>query len=166
MMTRRSTAYRIARLLFLVLIVALAPISAWAQETTLTANVPSVHTLHIELTGSGKIAVDGVPYERAADIQIKRHSTPDILINPDNGWKIKSVFLEGQNISDRIQNGTFLFPEICDDMELIVVFEAQSNNPQTGDASYIVQISLLLLLSLIGLILCVMAHRKIRANDK
>ena len=70
-MKRRSTAYQIVRLLFLVLIIALLPVSVWAQETTLTANVPSVHTLHIELTGNGRIVVDGVPYEKTADTIIE-----------------------------------------------------------------------------------------------
>lgn len=164
-MKRKSTAYQIVRLLFLVLIIALLPVSAWAQETTLTANVPSVHTLHIELTGNGRIVVNGVPYEKTAEIQIKRHSAPVISATPDSGWKLESVSFGGQDITKQIQNGTFTFPEMCNDAELIVVFESQSNTPQTGDKTNIEILSLVMLLSVVGMILCMVAHRK-KANAK
>ena len=165
-MKSRSKAYQIVHLLFLVLMIALLPVSVWAQETTLTANVPSVHTLHMELTGNGRIVVDGVPYEKTADIQIKRHSAPVISATPDSGWKLESVSFGGKDITEQIQNGTFTCPEMCDNAELIVVFETQSSTPQTGDQSNIETLYLLMLLSLIGMLLCVMAHRKTRMNDK
>lgn len=163
-MKRRSTAYQIIRLLFLILIVVLLPVSVWAQETTLTANVPSVHTLHIELTGNGRIVVDGVPYEQTADIQIKRHSTPIISVTPDNGWKLKSVLLDGQYITAEFQGGAFVFSEMRNDVKLTVVFEAQSSTPQTGDNSSIERLRLLMLLSVIGMILCVVVHCKTKTN--
>ena len=165
-MRKKPTAYQIVRLLFLILIIALLPISVWAQETTLTANVPSVHTLHIELTGNGRIIVDGIPYEKTADIQIKRHSAPAIFANPDSGWKLESVSFGSKDITEQIQNGTFTCPEMCDNAELIVVFETQSSTPQTGDQSNIETLYLLMLLSVIGMLLCVTAQRKMRANDK
>lgn len=163
-MKRKSTAYQIIRLVFLVLMIALLPVSVWAQETTLTANVPSVHTLHIELIGNGRIVVDGVPYEKTADVLIKRHSTPIISVTPDNGWKLKSVLLDGQYITAEFQGGTFTCSEMCDDAELIVVFEAQSSTPQTGDNSSIERLHLLMLLSVIGMILCVVVHCKTKTN--
>ena len=163
-MKRKSTAYQIVRLLVLVLIIALLPISVWAQEATLTANVPSVHNLHIELTGNGAIVVDGVPYENTVNLQIKRHSTPAISATPDNGWKIKTILLDGIEITQKVQSGTFAFSEMCHDAELIVVFEAQSNTPQTGDTTNIEILFLLMLLSIIGIILCVMTYRRTRKN--
>lgn len=165
-MKRKSTACKIVQAFILVLIVMVLPAKAWAQETSLTTNIPSVHTLHIELIGNGSIVVDGVPYEKTADIQIKRHSTPDISVTPDSGWKIKSVTLDGQDITGKIQRDTFTFPEICGDVELIVVFEAQSGTPQTGDKSNIEMLFLLMLLSVIGMILCVGTYRKTRTNVK
>ena len=108
-MKRKSTACQIVRLLFLALIVALLPVSVWAQETTLTTTVPAVHTLHIALNGNGQIVVDGFPYEQTADIQIKRHSTPEISVIPDSGWKLKSVSLDGQDVTTEFQSGAFTF---------------------------------------------------------
>lgn len=165
-MKRKFTAYRITKAFILVLIVMVLPVTVWAQETTLTTNIPSVHTLHIELTGNGRIVVDGVSYEQTADKQIKRHSAPEISVIPDNGWKIKSVTLDGQDITGKIQRDTFTFPEIYGDVELIVVFEAQSGTPQTGDKSNIEMLFLLMLLSVIGMILCVGTYRKTRTNVK
>lgn len=165
-MRRKPTAYQIVRLLFLVLVITLLPVSVWAQETTLTANVPSVHTLHVELTGNGRIVVDGVPYEKTADIQIKRHSAPVISATPDSGWKLESVSFGGKDITEQIQNGTFTCPEMCDNAELIVVFETQSSTPQTGDKTNIEILSLAMLLSVLGMILCMVAHRKTRTDAK
>lgn len=164
-MRRKPTAYPIVRLLFLVLMIALLPVSVWAQETTLTANVPSVHTLHIELNGNGRIVVDGVPYEKTVSLQIKRHSVPEISVIPDIGWKLESVSFGGKDITEQIQNGTFTCPEMCDNAELIVVFETQSSTPQTGDKTNIEILSLVMLLSVLGMILCMVAHRK-EANAK
>lgn len=165
-MRKKSTAYQIIRLLFVVLIIALLPVSVWAQETTLTANVPSVHALHIELTGNGRIVVDGVPYEKTVSLQIKRHSVPEISVIPDSGWKLESVSFGGKDITEQIQNGTFAFPEMCHDAELIVVFETQSSTPQTGDKSNIEFLYLVMFLSVIGMLLCVIEHRKTRTNAK
>ena len=164
-MKRKSTACHIARLLFLVLIVALLPVSVWAQETTLTTTVPAVHTLYIALNGNGQIVVDGVPYEQTADIQIKRHSTPEISVIPDSGWKLKSVSLNGQNVTEEFQSGVFTFSEMREDLELTVVFEAQSSTPQTGDQSNIEILYLLMFLSVIGTLLCVLTRRKTRTNN-
>ena len=165
-MKRKSPAYRIVQAFVLVLIVMLLPFSVWAQETTLTVNVPSAHTLHIELIGNGRVIVDGVPYEETVNIQINRHSTPDISAIPDSGWRIKSVFLDGQDITEQIQSDTFTFSEMCDDLKLIVVFETQSSTPQTGDKSNIEFLYLVMFLSVIGMLLCVIEHRKTRTNAK
>lgn len=164
-MKRKSTACHFVRFLFLALIVALLPVSVWAQETTLTTTVPAVHTLHIALNGNGQIVVDGVPYEQTASLQIKRHSTPEISVIPDSGWKLKSVSLDGQDVIAEFQGGAFTFSEMCEDLELTVVFEAQSSTPQTGDKSNIEILYLLIFLSVIGMLLCVIARRKTRTNN-
>ena len=165
-MNRKNTAYKLMLAFFLVAVVTTLPISVWAQETTLTLNVPFTHTLHIELIGNGRVIVDGVPYEKTVDIQIKRHSTPDISVEAENGWKVKSVFLDGQDITEQIQSDTFTFSEMCDDLKLIVVFETQSSTPQTGDKSNIEFLYLVMFLSVIGMLLCVIEHRKTRTNAK
>lgn len=164
-MKNKTAANQIVCFLFIVLIVALLPISVWAQETTLTANVPFFHTLHIELIGKGQIVVDDVPYGTTADIQIERQSTPVVSVESDSGWIIKSVSLNGQNITQKIQNNSFVVPTMCDDTALIVVFEEQSSNPQTGDTNPIEILSLLMLLSISGMLLCVMLHRRTRTDS-
>lgn len=165
-MKRKSTACHIVRLLFLILIVALLPVSVWAQETALTTTVPAVHTLHIALNGNGQIVVDGVPYEQTADIQINRQSTPKITVIPDSGWKLKSVLLDGQDITAEIQSGAFVFTEMCNDVVLTVVFEIQGSTPQTGDQSNIEIVFLLMILSAIGMLLCIGVQRRIKTNHK
>ena len=165
-MKRKNTAYKSMLVFFLVAVVTMLPISVWAQETTLALNVPSTHILHIELIGNGRIIVDGVPYEQTADKQVKRHSTPVISVLPDNGWKLKSVFLDGQDVTSEFQGGAFVFSEMCDDLKLTVVFEVQSSTPATGDKSRVEILSLIMILSVIGMALCAMIHRKTRINTK
>ena len=164
-MKRKSTTYHYVRYLFLVLIIILLPVSVWAQETTLTTTIPTVHTLHITLNGKGQIVVDDVPYEQIASLQVKRYNTPKISVIPSNGWQLQSVFLDGQDITTEVQNGTFLLAEMCNDVTLTVIFETQISTPQTGDQSNIEIIYLLILLSVIGITLCVITHCKTRTNN-
>lgn len=165
MMKRKTTAYKFAKIFLVICVLSMLSIAVWAQETTLTANVPSIHTLRIELKGNGKIVVDGIPYEQSADIQIKRYRTPGISVIPDNGWKLKLVLLNGQDITAEFQGGTFVFSEMRNDVQLTVVLETQSSTPQTGDQSKIEILYLLMFLSVVGMILCVMVYQKTRTNN-
>lgn len=158
-MKRRFTAYPVIRLLFLVWIVALLPVSVWAQKTSLTAEVPAVHTLHLELTGNGKVIVDGVPYKTSEDIQIKRNSTPVISVAPNNGWMLKSLSLNGEDITGTLKNGTISLPEINSDMQMTVVLQELSGTPQTGYQFPIGIYAILMLLSVAGIIVCVTKRR-------
>ena len=159
-MKRRSTAYQIIRLLFLVLIVVLLPVSVWAQETTLTTVVPSSHILHLELTGEGTIIVDGVAYTQSADIQIQRKSRPEISLQITDGNKVKSVLWGSEDITEAIRIGSWTMPEVTEDVSLSVTFEKISNTPQTGDASRPDLWLAIAALSLIGMLICWLMRKK------
>ena len=159
-MKRKPTAYRIVQAFILILIVMLLPITVWAQETTLTAVVPSSHTLHIELTGEGTIVVDGVAYTKTADVQIQRQSQPKIAVQIADGYKIKSVFWGSEDVTTAIQNGKWTAPEITEDAVLTVTLERVGSVPATGDTVHFGLWLTILMFSLFGLTICLLRSKK------
>lgn len=151
--------------LILVLMMMLT-ITVQAQETTLTAFVPSSHTLHIELTGKGTLVVDGVAYTQSADIQVRRHDEPAISVKADNGYQIVSVFLGDNNITNQIRSDTFILPEMCNDTEFIVMYESIDNIPETNDRYNVEIVSTVALLLLIAMLGILVECRKTRMNVK
>ena len=159
-MKKKSTAYRIVQASILVMIVMLLPVTVWAQETTLTTVVPSSHILHIELTGEGTIIVDGVAYTKAASLQVKRQSRPEIALQIADGYKIKSVLWGNEDVTAAFQDGKWTAPEVLEDAALTVTFEKISNTPQTGDPFRPELWFGLLTLSMLGLVICLLKRKK------
>jgi len=159
-MKRRFTAYRIVQAFILVLVVMLLPVTVWAQETNLTTVVPSSHTLHIELTGEGAVIVDGVAYTQTADVQVQRHSKPEITVKAADGSKIKAVFWDSENVTADFQNGKWTALEITENVLLTVTFEKTSSIPQTGDSFNLTLWASLLIISVFGIIICLLSIKK------
>lgn len=159
-MKRKSTAYRIVQAFILVVVVMLLPAKAWAQETNLTTVVPASHTLHIELTGNGTVVVDGVSYTQAADLQVQRHSKPEITVLAADGSKIKTVLWGNEDVTVNFQNGKWTMPEVTEDIILSVAFEKISSTPQTGDAFDLNLWASLLIVSAFGMIICLLSIKK------
>lgn len=159
-MKRTSTACRIVQALFLVAIVMFLPMTVWAQETTLTTVVPSSHILHLELTGEGAIVVDGVAYTKTADIQVERQSRPEIALQIADGYKIESVLWGSENITEAIRKGKWTPPEITEDAVLTVTLEKTNSTPQTGDTFHPELWFALLMLSILGLVVCLLRSKK------
>jgi hypothetical protein len=145
---------------FLIAIVILLPVTAMAQETTLTTVIPSSHTLHIELTGKGTVSVDGVAYAQSADAKIPRKGRPEISLQAADGYKIKVILWNDENITADFQSGKWTAPEITEDATLTVVLEKVSSNPQTGDTSHPGLWFALLILSVLAMIVCLLRKKK------
>ena len=159
-MKRQSTACRIIQALFLAAIVMLLPITVWAQETTLTTVVPSSHTLHIKVAGNGTVVVDGVAYAKTADIQLQRQNRPEVSIQAAVGSKIKTVLWDGENVTEAVTNGKWIAPAVTEDVVLSVTFEKIGSNPQTGDCFHTELWFVLLILSVLGLAICLLRRKK------
>lgn len=153
-MKRKLTAWLILAILFLL------PVTAQAQETTLTTIVPSSHTIQLVLTGEGTILVDGVAYTKTVDIQVQRQHRPEISVLAADGSKIKTVLWGGEDVTAAFRDGKWTAPEILNDVALSVTFENISSTPQTGDTSHLRLWSGLLLFSVFGLIVCLLLRKK------
>ena len=132
----------------------LFPVCVWAQETTLTTQIPASHTLHIEITGNGSVTVDTEAFSQTADVPVKRGSAPQITVAAGEKAKIKSVFFNDQDITENFHNGVYTLPQMCFDAALSVVFEAVPETPVTGDSFPIKGLSITMALSLSGMLLC------------
>lgn len=148
-----------ACILFLAIFV-LPPVTAQAQETILTAVVPSSHTIHLALTGEGTVLVDEVAYTKTADIQVQRQHRPEITILAADGSKIKTVLWGSEDVTAAFQDGKWTAPEILNDAALTVTFEKTSSTPQTGDNAHPELWFALLIFSMFGLIVCLLRRKK------
>lgn len=153
-MKQKLTAWLILAILFLL------PITAQAQETTLTTVVPSGHTIHLTLAGEGTVLVGGVAYTKSADIQVPRQHRPVISVSAADGSKVKTVLWDGEDVTAAFQNGKWTAPEILNDAVLTVTFQKLSSTPQTGDAFCVKLWISLLISSLFGLAICLLPRRK------
>ncbi len=163
-MYRKNTAFRIVCALALVIMMLPLSVVATAQETKLTTVVPATHSLSIEINGKGIVSVDGEQYSKSKQIQILRHSGPLITVKAADGYQIKTVHFDGENITNQFSNGTWSMPAIISDVVLTVAFVEQNSTPATGDVSNILLWIEISLLALVGLSLCIVSYREKRTK--
>ena len=119
----------ISALLLTVFILMLVP-AAFADSTVLTTNVPTTHTISLDIGSSG--SVNGL--RGKTEIAVDRHSKLVFEIEPDSGYKIKSVIYNGKDVTAKISGGKFVIESVESDGSLKVTFQS-STSPQTGDSS-------------------------------
>ena len=156
----KFTASKLIPCCFLILCILNLPISVLAQVTTLKTNVPTSHILHIELKGKGTIAVDGITYTKSADVQINRHSKATISVQPSDGYSLKTVLWNGDNITSAVRNENWTSPVFEQDSVLSVSFEKVSTIPMTGDNFQFLQWCLLAVGSAVGIGICLLHLKK------
>lgn len=152
-----------ACILFLAIFV-LPPVTARAQETTLSTKIPSSHTLNIELVGNGRILVDETIYTQTESLEIKRGTSPKITFLSTDGAIVKAVFLDGEEITEDVLSGTWSMPPLCFNAELKVVFEFVPNTPQTGDPVPLMELHVAAFISLIVAFSCFLIQTKRRTQ--
>ncbi len=146
--------------LFVLAIWVLLPVTAYAQETTLTTKVPSSHTLYVDIAGNGEVVVDGVPCKQTGELQIQRGTTPQVSVKPADSAVLKNVLLNEKDITEELRKGIYKMPQMCFDAKLTVVFEAVTGTPQTGDPIPVTALCFAMVLSLAGVLCCFLLPRK------
>lgn len=120
-------------LLVLVLMLSLAT-PVFAQTTTLTTTVLDAYPLHLEIQGEGKVAVNGMIYDKSTDISAPRNTAIAITLYPKEGHHISSIIYNGEKITADSNNSVTL-PDITEKSSLKVEFSPNSSTPTTGDSS-------------------------------
>lgn len=128
------------------------PVAAATNSTTLTTTVPETFPLVLELSGSGTVAVNGVAYTQSETVEIPRNSPVELQITPDTENIIKSVIYNGLDYTNEARNEKLTLPAIAGEAMLCVSFIKTASPPQTNDPYSPLYLTLLMFLSLIGII--------------
>ena len=119
----------ISALLLTVFIFIFTP-NAFADTTTLTTSVPTKHSISL-FVGSGG-SVNGIRGNSV--IWVDRHSKLILEIRPDSGCVIKSVTLNGADITAQLSGNTLVMESVEKDAVISVSFQyVLVNSPKTGD---------------------------------
>lgn len=103
-------------------------ITAFAEETVLTAEVPNAHTVTVTSEG-GRVALDGTVCKDTAEVE--RHKEQSYRIIPDAGKLIDKVLYNGEDVTAQLEKGVFTAPKLVRDAELEVVYK---NAPSAPDS--------------------------------
>lgn len=127
----KKTASLLLTLLAAVLLA--LPGQAWAADTTLTAQVPSAHTLTLALDAGVRVTVDGVSYENGDCIAIPRHQSPTLTLCLPAGAVLEKVDYNGRDVTQVLQVGSYHLPPMQSDGLLTVTLRPGTSQPATGD---------------------------------
>ena len=127
----KKTASLLLTLLAAVLLA--LPGRAWAADTTLTAQVPSTHTLTLVLDPGVRVTVDGVSYENGARITVPRHQSPTLPLRRPAGAVLGKADYNGRDVTRALQEGPYRLPPMESDGLLTVTLRPGTSQPATGD---------------------------------
>lgn len=127
----KKTASLLLTLLAAVLLA--LPGRAWAADTTLTAQVPSAHTLTLALDAGVRVTVDGASYENGARITVPRHQSPTLTLRLPAGAVLERADYNGQDVTQALQGGPYRLPPMQSDGLLTVTLRPGTSQPATGD---------------------------------
>ena len=162
MMKQKSTAYRLFQAILILYTVFWLPVAVWAQETILTTVVPSSHTLYIEVIGDGTVIVDGVAYTNPTEIQLPRHSKPQISLRAADGYKIKTILWEGENVTEAFKAEIWTGPSVTTDMRLTIIMESNRTPARTKDTPHVAKWLTLSFFTICILLICLLVKRRRR----
>lgn len=118
----------------------LFPLTASAEVTTLTTSVPNQVTLSVEITGKGTVSVNGQSTSDKAEFLVDRLENMNVYIAADSDYLLKTIYLDGADVTDTLNNGLLTIENIQFDADLAVTFVRKDSGqsggiPVTGDTS-------------------------------
>ena len=127
----KKTASLLLTLLAAVLLA--LPGRVWAADTTLTAQVPSTHTLTLALDAGVWVTVDGVSYKNGDRITVPRHQSPILTLRLPAGAVLGKADYNGRDVTRALQEGPYRLPSMESDGLLTVTLRPGTSQPATGD---------------------------------
>ncbi len=106
------------------------PIVANAAEITegtdsgsavISTTVPNTHIISVT-ADNAKVFLDG---EAKAEFSVERLSTPKLLVRAESGYKIKSITLNGADVTDKLSGGYLTVEDLYEDKTLVVTTEKE-----------------------------------------
>lgn len=165
---------KITSLLLCFLLLSLCSVTAFAadsvneaepsKDVVISVTVPNDQSI-IVISDGAAVSLDGVTGDK---FTVDRQATPKLLIKADTGRVIKSVLLDGVDVTDKLQDGYLQLDPVYKDVTVTVTTEAApivpgTDSPQTGDTSNLWLWWLLLIASATALTV-LFADRRRRQN--
>lgn len=112
---------RIAAVLLCLCLIATFLLTAFAQntdggDTHISTVVPSSHKISVSAEGA-EVSVNGVT---AKEFIVDRLSQPTITFKPESGKRISKVMLNGEDITDKITDGSYTLESVYQDLVITV----------------------------------------------
>ncbi|MGN0463045.1 MAG: hypothetical protein ACI4HZ_11455 [Ruminococcus sp.] len=116
---------KIAVMLLCLCLIAAFPLTAFAQNTNggdthISTVVPSSHKITVDADGA-EVLINGTA---ATEFTVERLSAPTITFKPESGKQISSVMLNGEDITDKITDGSYTLESVYQDIVISVTTEA------------------------------------------
>ena len=116
---------KIAVMLLCLCLIAAFPLTAFAQNTNggdthISTVVPSSHKITVDADGA-EVLINGTA---ATEFTVERLSAPTITFKPESGKQISSVMLNGEDITDKITDGSYTLESVYQDIVVSVTTEA------------------------------------------
>ncbi len=109
--------------------------SAAGTQSTISTTVPDSHNIRVEKTHATVAFEDEETQDEEGisdNFTVDRFSEPKIQIEAEKGWKIKSILLNDQDVTDKLEDGYLTLEPVYEDMTLVVETE-ENTSGGSGD---------------------------------
>ena len=124
-------------------------ISEMKGDISVEVTFECTYELKVLSTGDGSVSYNGTTIRNEErSFEQREGSTVPVIITPDEGSRLKSVTVNGQNVTAYVDNGQYTISELNDNTTIEVVFEAipvytfnmvVSGNGSVSYADYIIR---------------------------
>lgn len=101
-------------------------VTAFAEETKLTAQVPYSHTVDI-ISNGGRIVLDGIISN--GKVQVERHKEQTYRIIPYEGKRLQKLTYNGEDVTNQIKKGVFTASKLVRNAELEAIYTDAPASP-------------------------------------
>lgn len=116
-------------ILIAILICLFVPMCTYASQSGFETNVPKTHTVSIEAEHASALYIEGDKGLSTA-YPVPRLSQPQFQITADEGYFIKRVLLNGEDVTGKMSNGILKLPEVYENQVIVVETEAIGDDPE------------------------------------
>ncbi|MGN0470353.1 MAG: carboxypeptidase-like regulatory domain-containing protein [Acutalibacteraceae bacterium] len=111
---------KICGIFCILMLMLLWSVPSYAQDMSLSLEVPKLHTVTVEST-DGRIVIDGAVANKTQ--QLERHKEQSYRIIPDDGKRLDKLFYNGEDVTEQVKKGVFTAPALIRDSKLEAVFK-------------------------------------------
>ncbi len=158
---------KVTALLLCFLLLCTCSVNAFATETdekktssVISTTVPESHKITVS-SDDARVFFEDVSGD---ELTVDRLSRPRLLIRADEGKVIKTVLLNGEDVTDLLRDGYLELPLMYEDATITVITEDKPTLPNTSDSTNLHLWWLTLTLSAVSIVALELLRRKRKAR--